>query len=225
MYENRPLIRYLGSKQFVMLYGGMRTATRWLARMLNKNVTAKWVKFSHEGWHPNRFNEIDKRWRCGQPGIYGSVGQSGYDHWLYILREFKPKVAFIWREPVSQALSILCHNPKDRRYLPFTWRMYMWFAMYEGVLAATEAASVKANNWHMSHYTTESGFRALCESLDLPVQQNLLMVPKFNSTLPVNRRPIGEFHDYLNNLIEMFPRCKAAREEAEARMRAAMQLA
>jgi hypothetical protein len=201
-----------------MIYGGMRCATRWLNKMLNANVAGH-ARFQHEGWHPNKFEGIDGEWRRGRAGIYGSVGMSGFEYWLYIMRTYKPQVAFLWRDPISHARSILCHKPaSDTSRGPFASNFYKLFSIYEAVLANVEAAGVEAKHWHLKHYTTKEGFVELCDSLGLPLKPEIEMIGKFNSTRPENRRPLSPHEDCVRDIIEMFPRCKAGRAEAEAKL-------
>jgi len=140
------------------------------------------------------------------------------------MRELKPKLAFLWREPVSHAKSILCHKSRasrEKRNGPFESNFYKLFAIYEALLAYVDDHGLESTHWHLEHYTTKDGFVDLCDALGIPLKREIAMIGKFNSTRPENKRPLSPYDDYVRDIIEMFPRCKAARAQALAKLEVA----
>jgi hypothetical protein len=213
VYENKPAIRHPDDKRFFMIFSLFRSASRWLTFMLNENAKEH-VSFRHEGWHPDCFAEIDEEWRLGNPGIYGSVGYAGYWCWSYIMREFKPKVVFLWREPISQARSMLCRKQWKGDW--FISEYYSVLAVYESILRRVEADQTSVTHWHFDRYTTHDGFVEMCQHLGIGLRRNIKISSESNATRPKNRRPFEPFEDCVREALEHFPRCKAAREAAAA---------
>lgn len=206
-------------KRFFMLYGAMRTGTQWLSGVLKKNVAGK-VNVSHEGWRADKFAKIDDQWRNGKAELYFSVGQGGYDVWRYVQRTYRPVTAFLWRDPMDHARSILHHKSSaDRSRLPFLTRMFLTFAAYEAVLAACEDDDTEVSHWHLSQYGNEAGFKVMCAELDIPLKKKLVLPQPSNRTAKRGSNTLKGIEDAVRDIYAMFPLCLDARAEALERAR------
>ena len=211
-------IKHREHKKFFMIYGAMRSGTQWLAHALRDNIDAEYVNVTHEGWRPDRIPRVDKLWRDGPPGAYVSVGQGGYAAWRFIQKTYKPTTAFLWREELAHARSILSHRTSEKTGIPFLCRLFLTFAAYEAVLAACAQDKTPHTHWHLDQYTLPVGLRKMCATIKLPLKNKLVLPPPINNTPADGARSITGTEDCVEGIYAMFPRCRAARRSAALRL-------
>lgn len=161
-------------KRFIVTGHG-RSATKWLAFILNKNLHAE---VSHEFFkHRRAAEDIGKWFNREKAPVMGMVNGHALHFIPAIIEEadkHKTEVqwATVWRDPVDLVISV--------------WRRWIGGGIYptdqidaqtaaskvavglEGSLVSFKMFSVKLSYWHMDYYTTDEGVNKMASYLGIP---------------------------------------------------------
>jgi len=198
--------------------------------MLQDNVIAPHVDFTHEPFAHHLQKTID-RWRNGpEDGVYGSVG---HDHIVLpiLVRELDPTWAFLWREPLPLIMSALGWRRRNRKRMPTDGetllRAFYTFAGLDSALMFAEKMGVKPTHWHFDQYTKGKGLRLLAKEFGLDLRAKLIHAKKRGVNATPGKFKVTERNctkkvlDYVKELEELFPRVKQGLELARERKNAA----
>lgn len=152
----------------VFITGAPRSATRWLRDMIDDNIAVKPRTIKHEALRNNPIRML-MDWTA--PGFHVTVCQS--TSWLLALQRQFPdlQVALLLRDPVESTLSITS-NSYDGKHTPGQgiFRTALCWGAMEQMLRIADENRITVLPWHFDYYTTAEGFKALADSLQIPLK-------------------------------------------------------
>lgn len=173
----------------------LRTATTWLACQLRANVTDPKFTVTHDAWVQVKRAATLKTWaEAGLDDVMVALTGIWMPPIPVIQKEFNPQWVFLWRRPIPWMLSYMALWARMKRAekpireegqrLGYGLRRVgrNLIAQAEAVLCLLESYGVTVQHWHMDDYTTDEGFRNMCESLGLPVRDQLVGMDKRRGT-------------------------------------------
>lgn len=178
-------------KETFVLTGAGRAGTFWLTQQLNKHTNAV---VGHDEFMPRNFVSSAKRWRESDGPIGTASGVARYCL-PFLWKEFKPKIAFLWREPLSLVRShvelqlrtnllladeecqpkILELGDPLGRFIART--AHVLFGDLEVSLALCRRLEIPVVHWDMKDYTSKEGFTGLAAWLGLRCDSEALDGP------------------------------------------------
>jgi hypothetical protein len=165
--------------EYFVLTGPGRTGTRFLAKHLN----CEKAEVRHDEFLPINHERAFKRWREAKAPIIGTVSGTARYYLKQIYAEFKPKIVFLWRDPIALVRShaemqIQAMRPKRDKNECIEWPfphesppLYLRrlasiiFGDLEAALSLCTFHKIPVYHSHMGSYTHRQGLIEMAEFL------------------------------------------------------------
>lgn len=178
------------SKYAIATSGLGRNGTVWVTRSLIANTPAS-AHITHE--QINRDNvQLFGHWLTGKKDHYIDVN-SGWSMMLPFLRQFKPKVCLLVRNPYRHLRSLLSWqyfkhkkpqpSKQYRQRLVRSWLPRIYGTLELGV-QVVEALGLEWKPFGLNRFTTADGLRELMEFAGLPVNKKIVLNDKDRNKSP-----------------------------------------
>lgn len=203
------------SKYFI-LTGQGRTATKWLADMLNKGTNAH---VTHEPFRPTTWPKAFNEWINIKTNakIIGCAN-SYARHWISEIDiEIKPTWVMLWREPLSHVKSAWQRTQRN-----FWHVVHALFAELEATLIEAENNNIPISHWYFNHYTTKDGLIMLADHLGVKFDGNIKLLPPGNVAIdPIPRPPTQNWstlmHEHVFKYMSNLPHVRKSYKQARKR--------
>lgn len=210
----------------VVITGTGRTATKWLAAMIEQSTTAR---VAHEPIG-RRGSAGIRAWRDGHEAVITSVCVDSYarhlvgpindalkPRWLFLIRPIMPLLRSAYARPNARARFEHWKDPTQ------VLRVIAAEILggIEASLAEFEGIGVEPDVWGFADYTTERGLRALIESVGLRIDGPIDVRRPINVGDPKLRPPTRSLRavtPHVRQLLAAFPRTSHAYAKAAERL-------
>jgi hypothetical protein len=169
---------------YFILTGSGRTGTRFLTKHLNNSDVAE---VRHDEFLPINHEKAFARWRAAEAPVIGAVSGTARYYLKEIYEEFRPKIVFLWREPVALVRShaemqIQAMRPKRDEHECIEWpfphespSLYLRrlasiiFGDLESALSLCTSYEIPFYHAFMDKYTTREGLIEMARFLGFDI--------------------------------------------------------
>lgn len=181
-----------------MTISARRTGTTWLSQMFQRNVQYDGkVYVTHEGF---RMNTVRMLVGWGEPGLHVNVGYAGTVAFFEAHKRYDDlKYCVLVREPMRHAAS-LCFGAKEPG-VQLERIAFEWGAL-NTCIGRMEKAGIPYEAWDLSYYVKKAGFQELAAHLDVPLRNDVEMIPPVHQQAPAHRVAVEEWSETMRQIIE-----------------------